>query len=72
VLGTTGARLPDFELEVCIWERDPRFAPSSCSTVIIDTKQLLGIPIETKTDASLGEFIPERVIVSTAKIQTGG
>jgi hypothetical protein len=61
-LGTTGATVPDFELEYCVWEQDPRFTPGSCTTIYVRTKSL-GITPKTET-VSLGGLIPERVIVS--------
>lgn len=61
-LGTTGATVPDFTLEYCVWERDPRFAPGSCTTIFVPTAAL-GITPKTET-VHLGGLIPERVIVS--------
>jgi hypothetical protein len=66
-LGRTGAEVPEFTLEYCVWERDPRFSPSSCSTTVIDPTVVAGVPISTETTISLGQFIPERIVVSTGK-----
>lgn len=59
-LGTTGATVPDFELEYCVWEMDPRFAPGSCTTVYVPTATL---GLDTKTEADLGQYLPDRVVV---------
>lgn len=62
-LGTSHVDVPDFELEVCIWEQDPRFAPSNCQTLSVRPRTLA--PVESQFPTlDLGQFIPDRVVVS--------
>jgi hypothetical protein len=63
ILGSSTVDIPDFVLEYCVWDQDPRFAPGSCTNIPVNTKSL--VPVSTKTGpVPLGDLIPERVIVS--------
>lgn len=63
ILGSSTVDIPDFVLEYCVWERDPRFAPGSCTNIPVNTRNFIpGAELTPKVP--LGNFIPERVIVS--------